>query len=117
MNILRACDHGDLETVKEMVKKDPSLVHAKNNYEWTPLHYASVNGHLAMVEFLVANGADVNTKDRWGNTPLIIAACKRNLDEVAKYLEKQPVRVVFLVLCHYRVFSHDLVRSLFTYFI
>jgi len=31
---------------------------------------ASTAGHFDMVKYLVENGADINSRDRWGSTPL-----------------------------------------------
>jgi ankyrin repeat protein len=40
------------------------------DYSGTALHYAALNGHRAMVEFLIAQGADVHIKDtKVGQTP------------------------------------------------
>ncbi|KAJ1479079.1 ankyrin repeat-containing domain protein, partial [Baffinella frigidus] len=36
----------------------------------SPLHLASAEGHLQVVEFLVLYGANVNSRDRWGGDPL-----------------------------------------------
>jgi ankyrin repeat protein len=33
------------------------------DYSGTGLHYAALNGHRAMVEFLIEQGANVNVKD------------------------------------------------------
>jgi len=33
-------------------------------FDWTPLHFASNNGHLSVVEYLIAHGADINAKDK-----------------------------------------------------
>jgi hypothetical protein len=49
-------------------------VNAKGGWmDGTPLHYAAMEGHKEIVELLLANGADVNTKDD-GVTPLHFAA-------------------------------------------
>lgn len=36
----------------------------------TPLHIAVLSGHAEIVELLIEQGADVNARDLWGNTPL-----------------------------------------------
>ncbi len=40
----------------------------------TPLHYAAYAGHKELVELLITNGVDVNTKTDDGFTPLHVAA-------------------------------------------
>lgn len=36
----------------------------------TALHLACEEGHLAVVKYLVSAGADINSEDRWGSTPI-----------------------------------------------
>ena len=48
-------------------------VNAAGEYKWTPLHGAAYTGSNAIVEFLVKNGAKLDAKDVWGQTPLSIA--------------------------------------------
>lgn len=36
----------------------------------TPLHIASCEGHLNVVQYLLSQGATVYAKDRYGDTPL-----------------------------------------------
>lgn len=42
-------------------------------YLRTPLHEAVITGNLALVQLLIAYGANVNERDRYGNTPLHLA--------------------------------------------
>lgn len=51
----------------------------------TPLHFAAVNGSVEKVIALVEAGAGLEVKNRIGNTP-IIAACYRDNVEVLEYL-------------------------------
>jgi RNA polymerase sigma factor (sigma-70 family) len=52
-----ACITGDLETVKQLVAKDPSLVRAHYEYR-TPLSFAVRESHLAVAGFLLNHGAE-----------------------------------------------------------
>ncbi len=38
------------------------LTHSTRQDNWTPLHLAAENGHLSVVELLVAKGAEVEAK-------------------------------------------------------
>jgi hypothetical protein len=52
-----ACMVGDLETVKQLVAKDPSLVRAHYEYR-TPHSFAVRENQLAIVDFLLEHGAE-----------------------------------------------------------
>ena len=53
---------------------------------------ASVNGHIDVVESLLAKGADINAKDRHGETALMLASYKGHRD-VADLLEAHGAQV------------------------
>ena len=55
---------------------------------WTPLIAASQNGHLAVVRYLVEQGADMEKTNRDDWTPLMIASYCGHL-EVMRYLLEQ----------------------------
>lgn len=57
-----------------MLKKDPSLLGAKDGLGETALHYLTVENDLEKVEWLFAKGADLNTQNDFGDTPLMDAA-------------------------------------------
>ena len=61
----------DLETAKLLVSANAN---ATNRYGVTPLSLACQNGNTAMVELLLAQGADPNTVLRGGETVLMTAA-------------------------------------------
>lgn len=52
------------------------VVHAA--YDWTSLFAAITSGHQNVVEFLLANGADVNAKRSSGETVLLFAVSQGN---------------------------------------
>lgn len=86
--ILRAAKKGDLKTVQVLVEQDKSLLDVRDKDGSTPLHCASWKGHVAVVEFLIDAGADINDHNEnshWGTTPLH-AAAHGNQKSVAKVL-------------------------------
>jgi len=42
-------------------------------FNQTPLHWAAINGHLSVVEYLVNHNAEINVKNKDGETPLELA--------------------------------------------
>lgn len=48
------------------MENDKSIVHAKDENGWTPLHEASRGGHTDVVRFLHKHGADVNARTSEG---------------------------------------------------
>jgi len=66
------------------LKKYPSLINKGDDQKVTPLHYASLNGDVDIVEFLVSKGA-TNCVDVNGETPLHLASLNGHLS-VVKYL-------------------------------
>jgi uncharacterized protein len=51
-------------------------VNAVNDTGSTALHYAALTGAVRIVEFLAANGAALDVKNKLGKTPLEIANAK-----------------------------------------
>ena len=68
-----AARDGDLGKVKVLLEHDSLLVFSVDDDRATPLHWAARNGHKDVVEFLIANLANVNAKDRHGRTPWQLA--------------------------------------------
>jgi len=88
-SIFDAATSGVLRDVEQFVKENAKLVHARDHFDNTPLHWAATtNSNVAVVEFLLSVDADINAKNREGNTPLHCAAQdNRSADlKVLKYL-------------------------------
>jgi len=63
-------------------------INAKDEYGWTPLHYAAIKGQKEVVELLIAKGADINSKNQSGETPLH-DAIDWNHKEMVELLNRQ----------------------------
>ncbi len=74
-NIFEAAIKGSVTRIlRNNVKKNPGLVQATNQKGYTPLHVATVNGHLKMISYLLNAGANVNARNNYKQTPLHLAA-------------------------------------------
>ncbi|KAJ2065687.1 hypothetical protein GGI17_000231 [Coemansia sp. S146] len=71
-NIWTATGDGDMARVEQLVEADKTLVNAKDQSGYTPLHAAASWKQPKLLEFLIKNGGDVNITDNDGDTPLHI---------------------------------------------
>jgi ankyrin repeat protein len=72
--ILNAAARGDLPTLERLLYEDPALVHDRDQYNKTPLHYAAEHNQAAAAALLLDQGASVDAVTTWGMTPLAWAA-------------------------------------------
>jgi len=81
-SLWRAAEAGDAEQVKAIL--DDGMHDASGGNTWqsdsdprgwqrSPLHMAAKEGHGAVVDLLLAEGADVNARSKYGDTPLHFA--------------------------------------------
>ncbi len=68
-----AAGDGDLQKVKDLLDADATLLNAKDDKGWTPLHSAVSKGRAGVVEYLLAQGGDTEMKNNNGLTPLFQA--------------------------------------------
>ncbi|RDL37267.1 GDPD-domain-containing protein [Venustampulla echinocandica] len=59
----------------------------ENSFSWTPLHVACVDGHAAIVELLIAAGAEINKPDASGWTAKEHAALRGHISIACRLLE------------------------------
>ncbi len=80
--LMYAAINGDLPLVKTLVLKNKAQL---DHIGWTPLHYACAKGHLEVAQFLLSNGAMVDSLSLGGTTPLMMAVQSGN-DYLVKLL-------------------------------
>jgi ankyrin repeat protein len=71
-----AVKSGNVAKVKTLLKDNHNLVFSKDIDGFTPLHIAAKNGHRNVAELLLAEGADVNSRENFGETPLHLAGMR-----------------------------------------
>ncbi|MEK7474738.1 MAG: NAD-dependent epimerase/dehydratase family protein [Candidatus Coatesbacteria bacterium] len=93
--MLKACEAGDLETVRDMLAGDPGLVNARGGLrgwegrDMTPLHYAAMRGRREVADLLLDAGADPRVRGgRTGRTPVHAAAFNDHADLARRLLER-----------------------------
>ncbi len=63
--VLTAANSGDSASMRRLLDRDPSL--SRKGYFYTPpIHFAVREGHLEIVEMLLAAGADVEWNGHYG---------------------------------------------------
>ncbi|KAL3041036.1 hypothetical protein OYC64_011921 [Pagothenia borchgrevinki] len=71
-----ACTQGATEVVKLMlssVERVEETINLKDGANQTPLHRATIFDHKELAEYLIYLGADLNSLDCKGNSPLLLA--------------------------------------------
>jgi len=93
ISIYEAAEDGNIEAVKQHLAAGTD-VNAKTDTGWIPLHRAAYWGHKEVAELLIANGAEVNTKNENGCELLLASGADVNaktdagetpLDNAIKY--------------------------------
>ncbi|KAH0473287.1 MAG: uncharacterized protein KVP18_001496 [Porospora cf. gigantea A] len=90
-----ACYHGNLDKIKEIMKKDKDADLTKSDHDGnTCLHRAAQSGSAEVITFLLENGADPTKKTKAGETALQVAVFHRNLTAVEALLKSKSVAKV-----------------------
>jgi hypothetical protein len=84
-DVIAASTRGDRFAVKHYLAKSPDAIAARDRFQYTPLHWAAVQGHWDVVAMLVERGADVNALGWDGGTPLHMA-CHHDRPDMVRLL-------------------------------
>jgi uncharacterized membrane protein YhaH (DUF805 family) len=88
----QAIQQSNFATIKQWLKTDTNLLHTKDQYGETPLHWAVKNkSNIEIVKYLIGQGTDINAKDNNNVTPLH-RATRLNV-EIVKYLIEQGANI------------------------
>ena len=88
-----AAEIGNTEVVKLLVDAGSSSgfdIDLKEDIDQTPLHLATQEGHVEVMQILLNSGAKVDEQDQYGYTPLHYAAIIRNIQAIKLLLEYKP---------------------------
>jgi ankyrin repeat protein len=83
-----AAKSGNQTELANLLAKNHSLLNIRDAEGETPLHLASREGHLNLVEYLLSQGAKISSKNTQGETPLHHAAFNDQLDIVKLLLAR-----------------------------
>jgi ankyrin repeat protein len=72
---------GDVKRINELYLEDPAILNQVNRYGWRPLLAACATGRPQSVETLMGIGADPNARLLSGETPLILALRRPELEK------------------------------------
>lgn len=86
-NLLEAISDNDSNRVRELVRRDASIIDDNTTWLNTPLIWAVMKNNQEMVRLLVELGADIQLKNKQEQTPLIVAIKYNNRDMVRLLVE------------------------------
>ena len=66
--LFRACQEGNFAKAQNLLESCPEDLNRQDEDGWTPIRMSVEIGHLKLVKFLFAHGADISIADDRGNT-------------------------------------------------
>lgn len=68
--LVDAAKTGNIGYAKKALAKGAEINVRGGILDYTPLHWAAIKGNLGMIQWLFEHGADINARDKIGETPL-----------------------------------------------
>lgn len=83
-----AAFNGHRDILEYLYRREPFEVDARDDNSRTALFWASEQGHLGAVRWLLDRGASINARDCWNDTALIVASFEGQEDIVRLLLDR-----------------------------
>ncbi|CAF2481695.1 unnamed protein product [Rotaria sp. Silwood2] len=110
-SLIVAAAKGNTQIMTYLIEKGAKLDYRTCIHENTPLTVAAIEGHIASVKLLYLAGASSNVTNRYGKTPLILAAENDRLNVVDFLLDYNQDETTFnnleLLASSYMVSKND----------
>lgn len=87
IKLLNAARFGDVATVVSLRKSGVDILSTRSDDGMSSILFASRNGHIDLLNYLLEHGADPNDEEYYGGTCLMAASCYRNPDCVRRLIE------------------------------
>jgi ankyrin repeat protein len=81
-DVYSACALNDTARLKTLMKEEPGVITAVEDYQMTPLHWAARAGAMECAEILLKHGASVNALNKAQRAPLQLAADRDKVDMI-----------------------------------
>jgi len=91
--LLYAAYRGDLGTVRALLSRGVPVDATDHAYRRTAMHGAAAKGDLPILRYLISKGGNVNFLDRYGDSPLELAA-SANRTEAIKFLTESGAKQI-----------------------
>ncbi|XP_067660035.1 ankyrin-3-like [Haliotis asinina] len=83
-----ACEGGNMDIVKYILKQNIVNINSMGEKGWTPAMKAALKGHKDVFNLIVKEGADLSLVDKEGDN-ILHAACKGGNVKIVKYILEQ----------------------------
>merc|ERR1711991_665610 len=78
--LIAACIYESHSVATYLIKEKNADIHARDKYQYTPLHVACRNGNIEVMMALLDRGADIHARDKYQYTPLHVACVSCNIE-------------------------------------